>query len=68
MAIREFQPQDWDDEQVEKNSAGLAHQPDKSTLAEDVRERLRKANEYFDKNPPRASSAAEIAKFLRSFD
>lgn len=39
----------------------------KETFSEDVKNSLKKANEYFDKNPPRASTQEELDEFFKNF-
>lgn len=64
MAIRGFQTHEWD-KQAQQDSSDQRASAKDSALLRDAQERLRKANAYFDKHPPRQSSQAEIAEFLR---
>lgn len=65
MTIRGFQVSNL------RRQPGAGKKPSEKTSPEKVRlpsiasERLRKANEYFDKHPPRAHSKAELDDFLK---
>ena len=67
MAIRRFEETNFIDSlKVDKKLGGGVPQR-KADLPADVRARLDKANEYFDKIPPRANTPEEIAAFFAKF-